>query len=120
MKLLAQITNPAINQDIGNPGYFNFFHAGGLKATSYVILKYLVNFLNIAFIVGSVGFLLMLLLGSVEYIIAGGEKEKVGNAQKRITSAIIGLIILFSVFAISSLINLVFGIDILKLEIPVI
>lgn len=116
MKLLAQIINPVIKPEIGNVRFF----PGIWGATSYVIQKFLVNFIRLFFVAGSVILLFMLIWGGVEYITAGGEKEKAGNASKRITNALIGIAILLSTYALSRLVNLVFGINILKLDIPVI
>lgn len=116
MKPLAQIINPVIKENIGNLYKFpNTF-----DATSYVLQKFLVNFIRLFFVAGSVILLFMLIWGGVEYITAGGEKEKAGNASKRITNALIGIAILLSTYALSRLVNLVFGINILKLDIPVI
>ena len=60
----------------------------------------------------------MLLLGGFEYITAGGDKEKTQNSTKKITGAIFGLAILFSIFAIIALVEGVFGVSILKFTIP--
>jgi len=63
---------------------------------------------------------MMLILGSVEYIMSGGEKEKAGNASKRITTALVGIAILFSTFVVISIVQIVFGVNILTLDIPTI
>lgn len=115
-KLLTVITNPAIKNTIGDPTRGGF----SLADSATIPLLFIKNFLTIGFIIGSVGFLFMLLWGAVEYVTAGGEKEKVGNASKRITSALVGLILLFAVFAIMAIVQQVFGITLLNLTIPVI
>ncbi|MEK7163966.1 MAG: hypothetical protein AAB768_02360 [Patescibacteria group bacterium] len=116
MKLLSQITNPVINPKIGNLDNF----PGGFSATSFVLQKFLVNFIKLSFVIASVVFLFMLVWGGIEYISAGGDKERLGNSSKRITHALIGIVILLGSYALFKLINLVFGINILKLDIPVI
>lgn len=41
-----------------------------------------------------------LMWGAFDYITSGGDKEKVSKAVNKMTSAVIGIIILFAVFAI--------------------
>ncbi len=124
MKLLAQIINPVIKPEIGSfyyiPGVGNNYVPGFSVATTYVLQRFLVNFIRLSFVVASVVFLFMLVWGGIEYILGGGEKEKVGNAWKRITHALIGIFILLATYAIFKLVNLVFGINILMLDIPTI
>ena len=110
--LLAAIDNPVIKDSIGKQSVI------GAANTSKVIETFIVNFIRIGFVAGSVIFVFMLIWGSIEYIMAGGAKEKTGNAAKRITNALIGIALLFSVFAIVYLANKLFGIDLLMLLIP--
>ena len=114
--MIPPIYNPAIDPKIGDASAI----PGGLGATAYVIQLFVKNFIALAFTVGGIVFFAMLLVGAVEYIVAGGEKEKVGNASKRITTALIGLVILLSFFIVLRLVKTVFGIDLLQITIPVI
>jgi hypothetical protein len=50
-----------------------------------------------------------LLYGALEWIMSAGDKEKVDKARKRITNAIIGLVILFATIAIIVAIEQIFG-----------
>lgn len=113
---IPPIYNPAIDPKIGSPSAI----PGGLTATAYVIQLFVKNFIALAFTVGGLVFFAMLLMGAIEYITAGGEKEKVGNASKRLTTALIGLTILLSFFIILKLVKTIFGIDLLQVTIPVI
>lgn len=45
------------------------------------------------------------MLGALEWISSGGEKEKIGKAQQKITNAIVGLIIIVAVIAAFSVIG---------------
>lgn len=64
-------------------------------------------------------FLFMIIFGAFEWIISGGEKEKVGNARNRITHALIGLVILGLAFLIVTVVSNIIGIPILSnLQIP--
>ncbi|MEK7097886.1 MAG: hypothetical protein AAB906_03500 [Patescibacteria group bacterium] len=111
-KFLAQIYNPAIKPNIGS--------GGGTDHDVLIISVFLANFIRMLFIVSAIWSFVMLLLGGFEYITAGGEKDKVGNATKRITNALIGIIILLCGYSIFRLINLIFGINLLNLEVPII
>lgn len=64
---------------------------------------------NLALIAAVVIFFFMFIVGGIKWITAGGDKEAVGSAQKILTSAIIGLVILFSAWAIKSLVYNFFG-----------
>lgn len=61
-----------------------------------------------------------LLIGGMQWIIAGGDKDGTEKARKKITSALIGLAIVFSAYALAFLIGAVFGISILTFTIPTI
>lgn len=117
-KSLSQITNPAIDNTIGGAGLPG--SGFGLSDTTHVMGLFLRNFVKLGFIIGSIIFFFMLLWGAFEYITAGGDKDKVGNASKRMSNAMIGMVLLLATYAISRLVNQVFGINLLSLEIPVI
>ena len=75
------------------------------------------NIIGLIFIVGIIIFFFMLLMGAVQWISSGGDKGKLESARGRLTSAIIGIVILLSVFAIMQLIQTFFGVSILTLDI---
>ncbi len=75
------------------------------------------TFITLAFIAGSIVFFFMFVKGAIGWISSSGDKMKLESAQKTITHAIIGVIALFSVYAIISLVETLFGIDILVLDI---
>jgi len=106
MQSLAQITNPAINSKIGS---------GDGVAGFQLVAN---NLIQMAFIAGSIIAFVVLLIGSIEYITGGGHKEATQKAGKKITSSLIGLALLFSVFAIISIVERLFGISITKLNLP--
>jgi len=60
--------------------------------------------INIAIIIAAVVFFFMLLFGGIKWITAGGDKEATGSAQKILTSAIIGIAVVFSAWAIKNLV----------------
>jgi len=63
-------------------------------------------------------FFFMLVIGGIQWMTAGGDKEKAAGARGQLTSALIGLTIVFVAWAIIQLINTLFGIDIFNLTIP--
>ena len=67
-------------------------------------------------VIGVVIFFFMLLAGAIQWISSGGDKGAVESAKGRITNAIIGLVILLSLFAITQLLETFFGINILMLD----
>lgn len=100
---LAQITNPALGDLNKNTGV-GFFQ------------KLIPSFIGIAFVVGVLVFFFMLLIGAIQWMSSGGDKTAVENARGRLASALIGIIILFSVYAIIQLVETFFKINILTLD----
>ena len=104
MNYLAQI-------DLNPTG--EFANLGNITITS-IISAIIVLILIIAALV----FLFMLILGGIKYITSGGDKAATEGARNQITAALIGLVIVFAAWAIITLVNAFFGINILSLEIP--
>lgn len=104
MSLLAT----TLESDIGSalqalPASSAAFWSGGLNS--------LLNNLAQTFLVVAVAVaLFVLILGGIKWATGGGDKEALGSAQKMITSAIIGLVIVFSTWAIINLVKNFFGI----------
>ena len=69
-------------------------------------------------IVGGLGFLVFLIWGGIEWMLAGGDKAKTENATHKITNSLVGLLILVSSFAIVMFIQGVFQINLLKPVFP--
>ena len=65
-------------------------------------------------IVGGIATFMYMVYGGVQWITAGGEKDKVQAAREKITQAVIGLAVLASAWAIYSLIDYFFGIGIVE------
>ena len=60
--------------------------------------------------------LIFLIWGAFDWITSAGEKGKTESARNKMTGAIAGLFILSSVFVIFTLIQNVFGVEILSLQ----
>lgn len=74
------------------------------------------NVLTIIFVLGALAVLVMLIIGAFNWITSGGDKEKVGGAQKRITQAIAGLVVLALAYFLTVVVGQVVNIDILNLK----
>jgi hypothetical protein len=96
------INNPAVNTSFGNSEEF--------------LEDYVPRIIGIIFIIGVIVFFFMLLIGAVQWIASGGEKMAVEAARKRISHAIIGLVILFAVFAVAGLLGGFLGVDLLHIN----
>lgn len=88
-----------------------------LPATTF-FQKALSTGVTLGFIIGIIVFIFVLLIGAVRWITSGGDKSGAETAQKTITSALIGLAILLSIFAIIQLIEFFFDISITKFSLP--
>ncbi len=67
--------------------------------------------LSIVMVIGVILVFAYLVLGGIEYITSGGEKGKTEAARNKITSAVIGLIILASSYAILTIVLGFLGTD---------
>ncbi len=61
--------------------------------------------IRLFFIIAFLAAFLYGMLGALEWISSGGEKEKIGKAQQKITNAVVGLIIIVAVIAAFSVIG---------------
>ncbi len=59
--------------------------------------------INIFLTIAGLATLIYLLWGAFDWITSNGEKEKIQKAQNKITDAVIGLILIFVVFAVFGL-----------------
>jgi len=96
------IENPAINPKFGT------------GEGNEIIAQLIANILKLTFSIAGLVLLGMLIFGGIQWMTAGGDKESVGKAQKRITAALTGFIIYMSVFAIINFIAPLFGLDFLQ------
>ena len=105
---MDRIYNPALNPVFKGMG-------GAMFIGNFISLL-----ISILLIVGAIVFLFMLLMGGIQWMTSGGDKAGVEAARGRITHALIGLLILFSAWAIIQLIEAFLGITILSgpIELP--
>ena len=104
-QLIAQsINNPALGE-FGNmnPGAF----LGGLISA----------LLSLGFVIGAILFLFYFIMGGISWITSGGDKMKMEQARSKITTAIVGLVILLSFFAVLNLTECFFGIGLREITV---
>ncbi len=88
------------------------------SVTSYTTTQIITTTLNLLLTASALGGFIYLLIGALQWITAGGDKEGVEKARKKITQALVGLAIVFSIYAAGSLVNTIFNVDIFHLCIP--
>lgn len=64
------------------------------------ISKFLSNFIALIYTVAAIVLVLILLWGAFDWLMSGGEKEKLAAAQSKIINAIIGILLFAVAFAI--------------------
>ncbi|OGC97661.1 hypothetical protein A2634_02990 [Candidatus Amesbacteria bacterium RIFCSPHIGHO2_01_FULL_48_32] len=106
LSALAQVNT---NINLGLPAGSSFTNITGYTPTGFI--QSMINLLLVG--AGLIAFF-WLLYGGVQWILAGGDKEATEKARKRITAALIGLVIVFSVFAFTLLLGQFFGVDLLN------
>lgn len=90
-----------------------------IPAQSGDISLMITNAIKIIFVVALLLVLIMLIIGAVQWIVSGGDKEAVGKARGRIIAALVGLVILALAFLIASVAGTILGIgSILNFTIP--
>ena len=109
-------TTPSITNPIfGTGGLSNLLKTEN-PGVSFV-QALLPSLVTLVLIVGVVVFFFMLVIGAIQWISSGGDKNGLEGAKGKITAALIGIVVLFSVFAIIKAIETFFGISILTLDI---
>lgn len=79
---------------------------------------YIASLWRTVVIVGGLAFIIYLVWGGVEYLTSGGDKGRIDDASKKISSSVIGVAILVGSYAITLFIQSVFKIEILKPVFP--
>lgn len=80
--------------------------------------NFVTNILTLAFGIGLLMVLVMLVWGAFDWITSGGDKEAVGKARSKIINALIGMAVLAVAYALAKLAADFVGINILDLVVP--
>ena len=73
--------------------------------------KFIPALITLAFIVGTLVFVGILIMGAIQWISSGSDKQSLEGARSRITNAVIGIIVLFSTYAILSFVGYFFCVN---------
>lgn len=96
----------------GQPGYQT--HSKGILAPATLEL-FFTSILGALTTIGGIAFFLFFIFGAYNWITSHGEPEKIAKAQRYITNALIGLILIVGTWAIVGIIGLILGFNILDL-----
>lgn len=110
-QLLAQINNPAIpgGNSLANPG-----DSGGGTAIGQLIGNIIGAIVIIAFLMA----IFYLMFGGISWLTGGSDKAQLESARNKITHAIVGLIIVASIWAIMNIVGPFLGLDFPNLRLP--
>lgn len=91
----------------------DFANLGGITIPSIISAA-----IRGALVVAAVIFFFILVIGGIKWIASGGDKNATEGARNQITAALVGLVIVFSAWAIVALIKTFFNVDIFSLSLP--
>lgn len=105
---------PALAQTRAWSGFCTHDGTGTGVATIQGLQCLLANVLSIALsLIGFAGFV-MLLVGSFQYLISGGNSKGTESARNTISFAIVGLVVALSAFIILNLLSAFTGVDVIR------
>lgn len=107
---IFQLVAQQINNPILGPGLQNLSGVGFFQRLVPALV-------GLGFVIGVVIFFFIMLAGAIQWITSSGDKAAIEAARSKLTNALVGIVILFSLFAIVSVIENFFGINILQINI---
>ena len=105
---MAEINNPALSTNLQNLSGFEFFN------------KLLPNLITLLFVIASILAFILMVIGGIRFLTSGGDKAGTESAKEQITHALIGLVLVFSIYAILGLIGTFFNMDLTLLNLDAI
>lgn len=87
---------------------FPFTDIGQLLSNAVALLFFLAGLLAFIFII----------VGGIQWITAGGDAKAASAARDRITAAVVGLLVVVAAYAITLILNIVFGINLFAFHFP--
>lgn len=112
---LAKVTNPT--EGIQNPILEP--NSGQINYGIPFFQAFLPKIVTLTLIIAAIIFIFVILVGGISWMLAGSDKNQIESARGRVVNGIIGFLIVLSVFAIATLIEVLFGIDILALDLGI-
>lgn len=105
-------------QGLSNPALSNTFGTGTADSSRFTLALLIATMWRVFLTLGGLAVLVFMAWGAMGWITSGGDKGQVEAARNRITNAIIGMIVLFSMFALVGYIFPLIGFNILNPSIP--
>lgn len=99
------IINPALEGNLG---------LAKTETSGLVLGTYIAYLWQTATLIGGLAVIVSLLLGGVQWVMAGGDKGKVEAARERITQTIIGMIVLMASAGVAVFLSYAFHINLLN------
>lgn len=115
-RLIAQVREYGLNGTIEGLGPYGT-NLGSVASVNDQFATLLSNTIGVMTVGGGIWFTFQIIQGAITWIGAAGDKAAVQGSQKRITSAVTGLIILVGVMMIVAVIGEILGFKILDLDI---
>lgn len=100
-----ELKNPVLDSNLQN-----------LSGSAF-LAKLIPNLITLFLIVASLAAFFILVVGGIRWILASGDKTQAEGARTMITQALVGLFIVFIVFAVMNFFGAVFGVNILDFNI---
>lgn len=101
------ITNPVLSDTLQN-----------MTGVEY-LQSFIPSLVGLVLVIGSIVFFFVFIIGAIQWMVSGGDKAAVEQARGKVTNALVGLVILFSAFAIVLAVEAFFDVDILTIDIGV-
>lgn len=108
-KLLAATSIPLYPSGFQGIGPLGLEGKGGTEEAASLFNQVISKAIGVITIIGFVWFVFLLIMGAFGIMTAGGDKAKMESAQKRITTGLIGLVILVAGVFLLSLIGKILG-----------
>lgn len=111
MKFLAQIRNPVLPKSLGGNG-------GTIEDGGKNVGLLIGNLIGVIFIIAFITAFFYVLIGGINWVSSGGDKEKLVTARNQITHALVGLIVVGAGWAVMTLVSQFLGLDFPVMTIP--
>lgn len=113
----ADVPLGRIGETGGTEGFGPWGFLGGDANISSAALRFteiISRVIGVMTIIAGIWFIFQLIGGGYSYLTAGGEPKKMGDATSKITSGLIGLVVIVAAYAIIHLLGEILGFDILN------
>lgn len=112
--LISKIYVYAASVDLGPITGVGKFQEDVTTDPGSTLESFISTIVGVLTVIAGLAFLLYFLLGGLTWITAGGDKNNTAKAQKQMTDAAIGLIIVVVAYFIAGVVGTVLGLDILN------